>query len=77
MIKMRFLKSKFKLYNSQKNRKMYVDLTISVIGLIGSGKTTLLNSHINKKDDIFPTAGFEIKYIELSNRKVLAYDCSG
>lgn len=56
---------------------MYVDLTISVIGLIGSGKTTLLNSQINKKDDIFPTAGFEIKYIELSNKKVLAYDCSG
>jgi hypothetical protein len=54
-----------------------VHLTISVLGLIGSGKTTLLNSQINKKDDIFPTAGFEIKYVPIGGKRVLAYDCSG
>lgn len=37
---------------------MEVSLTATIIGPIGSGKTTLVNSHLNKQQDIFPTAGF-------------------
>ncbi len=54
-----------------------MSLTATMIGPIGSGKTTLINSYINKQQDIFPTAGFEIKYVSSGLKPVLIYDCSG
>lgn len=56
---------------------MEVTLTVLMVGLPASGKTTIIRSLCNRKDEIFPTAGFEISYVNVGVRTALVYDCSG
>ncbi|KAL4512765.1 hypothetical protein ABPG72_017450 [Tetrahymena utriculariae] len=56
-----------------------IAFSVLIIGLDGSGKTTMIRQHANLKSEVFPTAGFEIQYLNCSgiNAPVLVYDCSG
>jgi GTPase SAR1 family protein len=56
---------------------MEVSHTVLLIGLSNSGKTTMLRSLCNRSEEIFPTAGFDITYVNVGVRSVLVYDCSG
>lgn len=48
-----------------------------MIGLPNSGKSSILHSYANKTEELFPTAGFNITYLNVGHRSVLVYDCSG
>ena len=50
---------------------------MTLVGLSGSGKTTLIQSLLNSQEEIFPTAGINIKYLSSGLKPILAYDCSG
>jgi len=54
--------------------------TVVLVGLENSGKTTLAKVFSERKtSETFPTAGFEIFYVNISsiNSPILVYDCSG
>ncbi len=54
-----------------------VAFTCSLIGPSNTGKTTLIKSYQSEEGEIYPTAGFEINFIQVGLKPVLVYDCSG
>jgi len=56
---------------------MDLAIPIAFLGLSNTGKTALIHSSLNQQQEIFPTAGLEIKYITSTSRTLLVYDCSG
>jgi GTPase SAR1 family protein len=58
---------------------MEVAFSLVMIGLNNSGKSTILKSIKNSTEEIFPTAGFAIEFINIQKiqKPILCYDCSG
>ena len=58
---------------------MEVTFSVVLVGLDATGKTTLISSLKNSTDEVFPTAGFKIDYLNIPKipKPILVYDCSG
>lgn len=56
-----------------------IAFSVLVVGLDRSGKSTMVRFLSGSRSEIYPTAGFEVTYLNCNgiNAPVLVYDCSG